>query len=76
MRVELREALRSAGVLVSEGGADEKKESNEHKSKVVDDNGFNPVWNESFTFTFEEFENAMLVIKVFDSDKLSTTLLG
>ena len=73
VRVELREPLRQ---LVAEGGAEEKKEVNDYKSKVIDDNGFNPVWNESFTFSFEELENAMLVIKVFDMDKLSTTLLG
>ena len=80
VRVEVREPLRSGGFLDEgeENEGEERKESveNAFKSKVIQDNGFNPVWNENHTFTFEEFENAMLVFKVYDEDKLSTTLLG
>lgn len=45
------------------------------KSKVIENNGFNPVWNESTSFDFIEEEINMLVFKVYDMDMTGSTLL-
>ncbi len=39
-----------------------------YKTRVVPDNGFNPVWNESFSFHIGMPELACLVVTVFDND--------
>lgn len=44
-------------------------------SKVIDNNGFNPVWNETVTFDFVDEEISMLVFKVFDLDLTGSSLL-
>jgi Ca2+-dependent lipid-binding protein len=43
-------------------------ESIKFRSKVVDDNGFNPVWDETFEFELRERDLAMLCLQVWDSD--------
>jgi len=44
-----------------------------HRSvtKTVNNNGFNPVWNETISFTVERPDIAIVLIQVFDEDKLS-----
>ncbi len=40
------------------------------KTKKVQNNGLNPVWNESKTFIGDEEEINMLVFKIYDADSL------
>ena len=40
----------------------------QHKTRVIDNNGFNPIWNETKTFKITNPEVAILTIEVFDSD--------
>jgi len=42
-----------------------------YKSKVIANNGFNPVWNETVPFSVSHPEVAELVFDVYDQDKLS-----
>ena len=44
------------------------------KTKVVDDNGFNPNWNETFTFEAKFPEVSLVRIVVYDYDLLSKFL--
>jgi phosphatidylinositol phospholipase C delta len=37
-------------------------------TKTIDNNGFNPTWNEEFTFTINNLELALLNIRVMDKD--------
>eukprot|EP01065_Artemidia_motanka_P021789 TRINITY_DN26026_c0_g1_i1.p1 TRINITY_DN26026_c0_g1~~TRINITY_DN26026_c0_g1_i1.p1 ORF type:complete len:1076 (+),score=342.85 TRINITY_DN26026_c0_g1_i1:62-3289(+) len=41
------------------------------KTKHIDDNGFNPVWNESFKFSIKAAELAVLTMRVMDRDLVS-----
>jgi len=41
------------------------------KTKVVSNNGFHPVWDETMRFSTERSDLGILVIEVFDEDKLS-----
>ena len=45
------------------------------RTKVIDNNGFNPVWNERVLFEADREEISFIVFKVFDQDKLGITLL-
>lgn len=47
--------------------ADEKK----FQTKTINNNGFNPTWNETFTFNLTEPALAMVLIEVFDEDSVS-----
>jgi hypothetical protein len=40
----------------------------EHRTKTVDNNGFNPIWDEVFTFTVSNPECAQLLFRVYDAD--------
>ncbi|VDN33218.1 unnamed protein product [Gongylonema pulchrum] len=42
-----------------------------HRTRVIDDNGFNPVWNEVFKFELRSPETAMLRLCVKDYDTTS-----
>lgn len=46
------------------------------KTKVVDDNGFNPNWNETFTFEAKFPELSLVRIVVYDYDRLSKFLFS
>lgn len=54
-------------IAISGAPADKK----EHKTKVVDDNGFNPVWEQDFSFELSHPDLAVLTFMVYDSDKVS-----
>ena len=43
-------------------------------TKYIDDNGFNPVWNEKTEFLYEEDDINFLVIKIMDKDKTDVFL--
>lgn len=47
------------------------KETLEQRTKTVIDNGFNPIWNEVFTFDVKEPDLSYLTIYVNDEDVLS-----
>mmetsp|Transcript_32670 Transcript_32670/g.56778 ORF Transcript_32670/g.56778 Transcript_32670/m.56778 type:complete len:623 (+) Transcript_32670:702-2570(+) len=47
----------------------------EVKTSVIQDNGFNPAWNETFTLKFCLPELAHLSFQVFDKDLMKSTLL-
>jgi len=55
----------------------EDEDTTKKKTKVVDDNGFNPQWNESFDFTVKSPEITLLRVAVFVSPSLiiNATLL-
>eukprot|EP00754_Rhynchopus_humris_P041430 Rhum_TRINITY_DN25005_c0_g1::Rhum_TRINITY_DN25005_c0_g1_i1::g.180921::m.180921/K05857/PLCD; phosphatidylinositol phospholipase C, delta len=40
------------------------------RTKMIDDNGFNPVWNETFRMKIHDPETAILTIRVMESDKV------
>ena len=40
----------------------------EHRTKTVDNNGFNPIFDEVFTFTVTNPESAELLFRVYDAD--------
>jgi len=42
-----------------------------YKSKVIANNGFNPLWDEKFTFDVTRSDLAEIVFEVYDQDKLS-----
>ena len=44
-------------------------------SKVIENNGFNPVWNEEVCYHFIKHEINILVIKVWDEDPSAKSLL-
>lgn len=46
------------------------------KTKVVDDNGFNPVWNEKLEFTLEMPEFDVIEFSVLDKDTISHDLVA
>ncbi|XP_065834957.1 1-phosphatidylinositol 4,5-bisphosphate phosphodiesterase eta-2-like [Oscarella lobularis] len=48
----------------------------EEKTKFIDDNGFNPIWNETFTFTLLMPELALIRFVVMDKDVLSDDYIG
>ena len=51
--------------------------SNEPRTtRVVDNNGFNPQWNETFTFNIRAAEMAMLWIQVMEKDPLTSEFIG
>ena len=39
-----------------------------YKTKIIQNNGLNPVWNEEVTYEAEEEEINMIVFKIFDDD--------
>lgn len=41
------------------------------KTKVIDNNGFNPVWDTTMNFKIERPDLAQILLQVFDEDKLS-----
>lgn len=47
----------------------------EVKTAVIQDNGFNPCWNETFTFRLRLPELAHISFQVFDKDLMKSTLL-
>jgi len=47
--------------------SDEKK----YKTKVINNNGFNPIWNETTSFDLKRPDLAILLIEVIDQDTLS-----
>jgi hypothetical protein len=55
--------------------ADDTTSKRQH-TKVVDDNGFNPRWGESFTFTIQCVELATLTLRVMEKDTLSSEFIG
>ena len=58
-------------------GLESDDTSSKRKStKVVDDNGFNPRWNEVFTFPIQAVELASLTIRVMEKDPLSSEFIG
>ena len=46
------------------------------ETKVIDDNGFNPTWNETFTFHVSAVELATLTLRVLEKDPLSSDFIG
>ena len=42
---------------------------------MIDDNGFDPLWDETFQFKLEKEELNFLVVKVFDRDGTKTNTL-
>eukprot|EP00743_Colponemidia_sp_Colp-15_P005877 GILK01006318.1.p1 GENE.GILK01006318.1~~GILK01006318.1.p1 ORF type:complete len:964 (+),score=217.74 GILK01006318.1:37-2892(+) len=42
-----------------------------YTTKTIDNNGFNPIWNETFTFVLSMAELDMLTIQVYDKDIMS-----
>jgi len=58
-------------------GARTDNDSNtKFQSAVVDDNGFNPRWNESVSFTVNAASLTMLCIRVMEKDALSSEFIG
>jgi uncharacterized protein YjbI with pentapeptide repeats len=57
-------------VKVAVHGVSADKKS--HKTKVVKNNGFNPVWNNDFKFALHQPELAILLLTVSDSDMVSS----
>ncbi|CAM9658965.1 unnamed protein product [Ectocarpus fasciculatus] len=53
-------------VMVNMCGVD--GDSAEHRTRTVDNNGFNPIWDEVFTFTVSNPECAQLLFRVYDAD--------
>jgi hypothetical protein len=51
------------------GVDDDDTSARPHRTKVVHNNGFNPVWNEVFTFTINSLEMAILTLRVVDNDR-------
>lgn len=62
-------------VFVSGLGTDDTS-ATPSETHVVDDNGFNPVWNESFVFTVNAVELGMLTIRVREKDAIGSELVG
>ena len=48
----------------------------QHKTRVIDNNGFNPIWNETKTFKITNPEVAILTIEVFDSDLTTSEFIA
>lgn len=46
-----------------------------HETKVVNDNGFNPEWKETFKFQVRNWDIAILAVEVYDSDFLDREFL-
>ena len=46
------------------------------QSKVIDDNGFNPHWNETFQFQLTQPEQAVLLVQVLDKDMMGSDFIG
>ncbi len=38
------------------------------RTKIIKNNGFNPIWNESISFETDDEEVNMILFKVFDDD--------
>ena len=58
------------------GAPGDETGKDENVTKVVDDNGFNPHWNETFTFRINAPPLAMLVVRVMEKDALSSEFIG
>lgn len=43
-------------------------DSIEHRTKTIDNNGFNPIWDEVFTFKISKPECAEILFRVYDAD--------
>ncbi|CUG85880.1 phospholipase C-like protein, putative [Bodo saltans] len=50
--------------------------SSRKKTKVIDNNGFNPHWDETFTFNVKHPELAMLCVQVHERDPMSSELIA
>ena len=48
----------------------------QHKTRVIDNNGFNPIWNETKTFKITNPDVAILTIEVFDSDLTTSEFIA
>ena len=55
-------------LLKLRGAAADVKANPDKKTKVIDDNGFSPYWNETFDFTVTDIDAALLTLQVFDKD--------
>ena len=60
-------------VVFITGSVRDQRNSRQFKTKYIDDNGFNPVWNETFYFSIEDIDLAVLTIRVMDKDPSFTT---
>ena len=49
-------------------GDEEDEKQPAVRTKTIDDNGFNPVWNETFQLTVNAMDLAVLSVKVLDAD--------
>ncbi len=58
-------------VVVSIRGITEDTAS--QQTRVIDNNGFSPYWNQTFEFTISNFEMAMLTLRVYDQGVLLNT---
>ena len=48
----------------------------QHKTRVIDNNGFNPIWNETKTFKITNPDVAILTIELFDSDLTTSEFIA
>ena len=48
----------------------------EQRTLTINDNGFNPTWNEVFTFNIRNPDVAVLTLQVFDEDITSYDFIG
>jgi len=48
------------------------EDTKKFRSKVVPNNGFNPQWDETFTFDLTRSDVALLLLEVWDQDKISS----
>ena len=52
------------------GGPNDDTHSKPFRTKMVDDNGFNPVWKESYSVLIHDPEMAIVTLRVMDGDSL------
>ena len=63
-------------LLKLRGAAADVKANPEKKTKVIDDNGFSPYWNETFEFTITNLDSAILTLRVVDKDMMADDEIG
>eukprot|EP00755_Sulcionema_specki_P020802 Sspe_Gene.72835::Locus_43641_Transcript_1_1_Confidence_1.000_Length_3303::g.72835::m.72835 len=52
------------------------RSTSKYRTRTVQDNGFNPMWEEEITFEIEDAEEAILTFSVMESDLISTETLA
>eukprot|EP01017_Pseudomicrothorax_dubius_P050629 TRINITY_DN9620_c0_g1_i2.p1 TRINITY_DN9620_c0_g1~~TRINITY_DN9620_c0_g1_i2.p1 ORF type:complete len:346 (-),score=86.03 TRINITY_DN9620_c0_g1_i2:19-999(-) len=53
-----------------------KQDEKTKETKLIEDNGFNPIWNDSFEFQIHGPDFAILKFEVFDKDRFGSTRIG